>query len=267
MSKGITLLTMGSGNVLALKETLKSFSGICNEVIYGDLLLFSEDREIIKSYQKEFNLKIVPFKFDYLFLNGFAPLLNILADNATNDVVMYMNTSEAIDEDYGITEVVNNNFPKCNSFFFIHRTDPHRWYRTYNRHELKWSGRIHEQLKGDYRPYHKPIFMMKDLPKDMGDSFKAKVFDTVKEIVYFTNYMAIIDKPDELGETDPGWVKFATDNYDSFKERLLAKGDGYKAFLDGDLNAFMQYANNNIEKEKFESNIGIEYQNDKKYLL
>ena len=108
---------------------------------------------------------------------------------------------------------------------------------------------------------------MKDLPKDMGDTFKAKVFDTVKEIVYFTNYMAIIDRPNELGETDIGWVKFATYNYDSFKERLLAKGGGYQAFLKGDYEAFMWYAQEHMGEEKFESNIGIEYQQDKKFLL
>lgn len=268
MKTGITLLTMGAGNVIVLKETLKSFRNICDEVIYGDLLLFPEDREIVASYQDEFNMKIVPFEFDYLFKNGFSSLLNVLASHATNDTVMYLNTSEVIDEDYGIVGAVKNN-PECNAFYFIHRTDGHRWYRTYNRHQLKWSGRIHEQLEGEYKPYHKPIFMMKDLEKDNYSSFKAKILDTTKEIVYFQNYMSFIDNPDLLGETDIGWVKFATDNYDSFKERLLAKGKGYEAFQKGDYKAFMEYAYSLIEVDgQFESNDGIEYQSvPKKYLL
>jgi len=267
MKTGISLLTMGAGNVIVLKETLKSFRNICDEVIYGDLLLFPEDREIVASYQDEFNLKIIPFEFDYIFKNGFSSLLNVLASHATNDMVMYMNTSEVVDEDYGIVRTVKNN-PDCNTFYFIHRTDPHRWYRTYNRHELQWSGRIHEQLQGTYKPYHRPLFMMADLPKDDYNLHKAKIFDTVKEIVYFTNYMSFIDNPDLIGETDPGWIKFAIDNYDSFKERLLAKGNAYKAFQEGNLYKFMEYAYKNIEQEKFESNDGIEYQSvPKKYLL
>lgn len=267
MSKiGISLLTMGAGNVLVLKETLKSFSGVCNEVIYGDLLLFDEDREIVKSYEKEFNIKIVPFKFNYLFENGFSSLLNELAKHATNDIVMYMNTSEIIDEDYGIKEIVENN-KECNAFYFIHRTDPHRWYRIYNRHELKWSGRIHEQIEGEYRPYHKPIFMMQDLEKDLQDKKKAIILDSVKEIVYFQNYMSIVDNPETLGATDTGWIKFATENYESMKDRLEKKGLGYEAFLRGDFEILKKYIAE-IPNEKFESNIGIEYQTEpKKYLL
>jgi hypothetical protein len=195
-------------------------------------------------------------------------LLNILAGLATNDHVMYLNTSEVIEEDYGILEAVNKH-THCNAFFFIHKTDPHRWYRLYNRHELQWSGKIHEQLSGEYYPFHKPAFCMKDLPKDMGDPFKAAVFDTCKEIIYFKNYMEIIDNPEALGETDPSWIKFATDGYDSFKERLLAKGDAYKAFQTGDLDLLMNYVRNDpgFDRQKFESSIAIEYQQDKKFLL
>jgi len=264
----MTLITMGAGNVLVLKETLKSFSACCDEIIYGDLLLFPEDRETVKSYQKEFNIKIIPFDFNYLFKYGFSALLNVLASYATNDIVMYMNTSEVIDEDYGISKIINSN-PDCNSFYFTHRQENHRWFRCYNRHELEWSGRIHEQLKGEFKPYHKPIFMMKDLPKDMGDPFKAKVFDTLKEIFYFNNYIAIVDNPNELGETDPSWLKFSTDGYDSFKERLNKKGIAYEAVKNGDYKLFMDYVNNSpdFDNQKFESNISIEYQNDKKFLL
>lgn len=268
MKTGITLITMGAGNVLVLKETLKSFQHICDEVIYGDLLLFHTDREIVQSYQSEFNLKIVPFKFDYLFQNGFSSLLNILASHATNDVVMYMNTSEVVDEDYGIVETVNGN-PQCNTFFFTHLTDLHRWYRCYNRHELKWSGRIHEQLEGEYRPYHRPIFQMADLPKDMGEAYKAFAFDTCKECVYFHNYMSFIDNPEMLGATDPGWIKFATENYDSMKERLVKKGLIYEGFRDGDFKKLRLGLQTQLSLSMtgdFKSSTMIEYQNDPQYL-
>lgn len=268
MNTGISLLTMGAGNLIVLRETLESFRGVCDEVIYGDLLLFPEDREILRIYEKEFNMKIIHFKYDFIFEHGFSRVLNELANHATNNMVIYMNTGEVIDEDYGITKIVKDN-PGCNTFYFTHRTDPHRWFRLYNRHELKWSGVLHEQLKGDYRPYHKPAFMMKDLPKDMHSTFKAKVLDTVKEIVYHTQYMRIVDDPSSLGETDPGWVHFATENYESMAYRLRQKGDIYESFKSGDLHTFLSacYASKEINDFKFESNTGIEYQEDKKFLL
>lgn len=263
----VSLLTMGAGNVKVLRKTLESFSGICNEVIYGNLLLFPEDYEILKSYQKEFNLKIVPFPFNFIFKNGFSNLLNALANRATNDYVMYMNTSEVIDEDFGALEIIKNN-QDCNAFFFTHRTDPHRWYRVYNRWQMYWSGLIHEQLRGDYKPYYKPVFVMADLEKDLDDPLKAKILNDVKEIVYFRQYNNIVDYPERLGETDPGWIKFATDDYDSMKERLLKKGKRYEAFKSGRLDIYMDdvLTNPEFEKERFESSLRIEFQGSPMFL-
>jgi len=48
----ISLLTMGAGNVIVLEETIKSALTVCDEIIYGDLLLFQEDREILGLYEK-----------------------------------------------------------------------------------------------------------------------------------------------------------------------------------------------------------------------
>ena len=55
----ITLITMGQGNIKALKNTLESFKWVCNEVIFGDLLIFDHDSPLLESYQSEYNLKIV----------------------------------------------------------------------------------------------------------------------------------------------------------------------------------------------------------------
>lgn len=263
----VTLLTMGAGNVLVLRDTLESFKNVCNEVIYGDMLLWESDREILKTYQDEYNLKIIPFEFNYLFKNGFSSLLNKLAEYASNDIVMYMNTSEVVDEDYGIAGIIQNN-PECNSFYFIHRQENHRWFRTYNRHELKWGGRIHEQLAGEFKPYHKPIFMMKDLEKDLDDTLKAKILNCAKETVYWQQYTSIVEHPEFLEETDPGWLAFCESNYESMKERLFKKGARYQAFIDGDLEAYMYDVMHNpeFEKERFQSSNMIEYQGSPMFL-
>lgn len=265
MKTGITLITMGAGNVKVLGKTLESFSGVFDEVIYGDMLLFEEDREIIAKYQQQYNIGVLRLPFNYIFRYGFSDTLNILAEKATNDMILYMNTSEIIDEDYGIVETVKSN-PNCNSFYFIHRTDPHRWYRMYNRKELQWSGVIHEQLKGEYEPYHKPIFMMADLEKDMDDPIKADIFNAVKEIVYFRNYNRIVDYPQKLGETDPGWIKFATENYESMKQRMQAHIKLYEAFCMGSDLMLYQAINSYEPTQKFESSKLIEFQGDPKYL-
>lgn len=268
MDKPVSLICMGAGNVKVLKETFKSASTFCDEIIYGDMLLWESDRQILKSYQKEFNIKVVPFVFNFLFLHGFSTLLNELAWNATNKIVMYLNTSEIIFKDFGITKIMEDN-PECNSFYFTHPSENHRWFRTYNRHELEWSGRLHEQLKGEFIPYFKPIFEMCDLEKDMDDLLKAKILNDCKELVYFTQYNNMVDHPEWMGETDLGWLKFATENYDSMKERLLKKGKRYQAFIEGDLAMYMNdvYTNPEFEKERFESSIMLEFQGDKRYLL
>lgn len=261
---------MGAGNVIVLEETLKSFvsKGICNEVIYGDLLLFPEDRQIVKSYQEKYNLKFVKFPFNYIFKNGFASVLNELSAHATNDLVIYMNTSEIISVDNGIKKIIEEN-TDCNTFYFDHATDKHRWFRMYNRHDLKWSGVIHEEITGEFRPYHKPIFTMADLEKDLDNPLKAKVLNDVKELVYFTQYMRLIDEPNVQGSTNDGWLVFAKDNYESMRYRLIKKGKRYDAFQLGDLQMYMDDVMNNpeFEKERYETTSMIEFQGDKKYLL
>lgn len=260
---------MGAGNVIVLEETLKSFvgSGICNEVIYGDLLLWQHDREIVKSYQDKYNLKFVFFKFDFIFKNGFSAVLNELSERASNDIVVYMNTSEIISVDNGVKDIIKNN-EDCNTFYFDHATDKHRWFRCYNRHDLKWSGMIHEELIGDYKPYHKPIFTMGDLEKDLQDPLKAKILNDIKEICYFQQYINLIDFPERQGATNEGWIPFAKDNYGSMKERLLKKGARYEAFKVGDLEKYMNdvMTNPEFKKERFESSNMIEFQGSPMFL-
>lgn len=271
MKTGISGITMLSGNVIILEETIKSLSTICDEVVIGDLILFPSDRDILYSYLCKYNLKIVKLSFDHLFKYGFSSVLNYLALRATNNIILYLNTSEVIEKDNGILDIVS---PEYNCYYFDHGTDPHRWHRFYDKRELQWSGRIHEALEAlpghDFRPYHKPVFRMADKEKDMQSAFKAYVFNSIKEITYFRNYMSILDEPESMGATDPGWVPFVKDNYDYWKNKLASKGDMYKAFLDGDYNHLMkaiEESKSEFEKETFVSSTAIEYQGDKKYLL
>lgn len=271
MKTGISLICMGAGNIKVLRETFKSASTVCDEIVYGDMLLFEEDRKILHSYQEEFNLKIIELPFNYIFAYGFASVLNYLAAKTSNDLVLYLNTSEVIEKNNGILSIIN---PEYNCYYFDHATDPHRWFRFYNKRELVWSGYIHEALEAlpgcDFKPYHKATFRMADLEKDMDNTFKATVFNDCKELVYFFNYCKLVELPESmLGATDPGWFKFAEDNYNSMLERMHKKGNRFNAFRQGSLEMYLKdiMTNPEFEKLRFESNIGIEYQGDKRYLL
>lgn len=265
----ISLITMGAGNVLVLKETLESFKGIVDEVVYGDMLLFPEDREILNSYRDTYNINIQMLPFNYIFQMGFDSVLNFLISNAKNDLCLYMNTSEVIDIDYGINKIVNDN-PECNSFYFSHAVEKHRWFRMNDRRFLKWSGNIHEECtRGIVSPYHKPIFQMKDLEKDMDDSFKAAVLNSCKELCYFKNYMKLVDDDKNIGGTNAGWVSFAKEQYQSMKERLENKGLQYEAYKTGNYDMFMNdiATSDYFKKEKFTSSFGMNFQGARKDIL
>lgn len=270
MKTGISLITMAQGNPKALKETFKSFEGVVDEIIFGDVLLFNDDRELIQTYCHEFKLKIVKYPFNYIFKNGFSAILNDLISHSSNDWNIYMNCSEIISRGKeSIVETVHAN-SDCNTFYFDHAEDRHHWYRLNRKSELHWAGNIHEQSGPEdlFRPYYKPLFTMADLPKDNDNALKSRCYDFAKECCYFHNYKKLIDHPGQIGFTDSGWLKFAHENYNSFTERLEKKGDFYRAFLEGDLDMLYKYVfeNPEFENERLESSILIEYQNSPMFL-
>jgi len=61
----------------------------------------------------------------------------------------------------------------------------------------------------------------------------------VKELVYFNQYLMLIDRPGERGATNPGWIQYAQDSYSNIKERLQAKGARYEAFIEGNLQKYL----------------------------
>lgn len=263
---------MGQGNMVALKRTLDSFKGLYNEVIFGDVLLFPEDRTTLHSYQQEYNLKIVPLPFNYIFNYGFAMTLNTLAAKASNNTVLYMNIGEVLQTDVGspvldtperVYNLINQMFPNFNSYAIDHPVETHKWVRLYDRTQLQWKGIIHEEVYGDKNCAEYTVFMFNDTPKDNDDPFKAKVFDDCKEIVYFQQYIKLVENPIASEYTNEFWTNYAKGSYDSLKERLAAKGKRYEAFQKGDLQMYMDDINSNPdfqELKKFDNTNLIHYQ-------
>lgn len=235
---------MAQGNPLALKRTIDSFAGLCNEVVFGDLLVLESDREIIKNYA----VRSVPLPFNFIYKNGFGETLNELAKHATNDLVLYMNVGEVLD-----SAVLDFSDMSANCFCFDHATDPHKWFRLYDRTKLKWAGIIHEELVGGRRPANTPVFRMADTEKD---ELNAQLYNDIKELVYFQQYLRLVDEPGIIGITNRGWVDYAKRDYNYIKERMLAKGRRVEAFETGDLSLYLSEAIN----QEFISNQIIHFQ-------
>ena len=259
----ISLILPTQGNPIALKRTIDSVEGICDEVIVGDVCVFEDDKKAIDLL----GVKRIELPFNYIFKNGFADTLNTIASHAKNDLVLYLNVGEVISE--GKDEILSKLDSQYNAYYIDHASEQHRWFRFYNKYEMVWSGIIHEELQGDYKPYHKPIFRFADTDKDTVNSFKAKVMNMVKECVYWQQLIQIADNPDNYPETNDGWKQFASDTYQSMKDRLVLKGEGYQAFLEGDKDKFLNYIHTDkeFEAERFKSTSAIEFQGDKIHLI
>lgn len=267
----ITLITMSQGNPIALKRTIDSFAPYCDEVIYGDLCVFQEDRTLIKSYKNLYNMKIVTYPFNYIFKNGFSTILNSLASCASNDHVLYMNVGEIVDPRLMPSFEIDNGLYNC--YLNTHFSDPHHWYRMYNRQELEWGNLIHEELKGKNAPYNPrpctaPSFMMDDTEKDIDNPFKTKVYNDIKELVYFYQYLRLVEEPDMVQGTNPGWVQYAKDAYDSLSERIVKKEHRYFAFQGGNYFKYMDdiFENPEFQKERMESSDLVNLQGDRMLL-
>ena len=235
----ITLITLTQGNPIALKRTIDNvvewFDGKVNEVIVGDFCIFESDR--VKMVQEQYSVYCAQYKmpFNWLFENGFAFILNALSERASNDLCLYMNVGEIVEKNIRL-DLLNENW---NCFKFNHATETHQWIRMWNRHQLEWSGRIHEEVIG--QKYISPdcIFQMADTEKDNSDPFYSAVMNDIKELVYFNQYIKLVEYPHEQGATNSGWLTYARDSYHNIKERLEAKGARYEAFKDGNLQKYL----------------------------
>jgi hypothetical protein len=235
----ITLITLTQGNPIALKRTIDNvvewFGGLVNEVIVGDLCVFRDDFDKILSGSHVTWVK--PLPFNQLFNHGFSVTLNELAGIANNDICLYMNVGEIVEGNINLKQFANG----YNLWNFNHATETHQWGRMWNRKELTWSGRIHEEVVGNKRLAPSIIFTMADTPKDDADPFYSAVMNTVKEYVYWNQYLMLIDRPNERGATNSGWIKYAQDSYEDIKRRMNANPERIQAMIDGDLDRFLFY--------------------------
>lgn len=236
-----TLITPAQGNPEALKRTIDSLQEVVDEVVVGWVGIFPEDKEKILSYGDEISLSLIELPFNFIFKNGFSATLNLLSQYASNDMVMYLNVGEVLVSDKN--ELKNRISSSYNCYYIDHPHERHHWYRIYNKNEIKWGGIIHEEIVGDLKPCSVPLFTFDDTPKDGEGTEYWKVMNTIKEAVYFNQYVKLVDQPHLIANTNQGWIQFAADGYRSFIERLHQKGDMYEAMITGDYELLMKSIN------------------------
>lgn len=262
----ITLIFPTQGNPLAVLRTIESASIVCDEIIIGSVCVFHDDRKTLESYKSRFNIKIVDLGFSFIYQNGFSSTLNLLASLASNPVVCYLNVGEIIERyDGNILDKITNEY---NCWYIDHLVERHRWWRVWRPSEMKFDGLLHEEIVGDHRPFHKPIFRFADTEKDNVDALKSMCYDDLKELCYFNQLCRIVEDETLLGATSFGWLQFAKEQYDSMQERLAAKGARWEALRLGDYEMYMNdvLTNPQFEKQRFESSLLIEYQNSERFL-
>ena len=238
MSRKFSLITLTQGNAVALKRTIDSLVDIIDDVVIGDLSVFKDDKESIKSMKVDCNVTIVDLPFDFLFKKGFSVGLNTLATYTKNDLCCYLNVGEVLISDKN--ELKNRISPSYNCYYIDHPTETHHWYRVFNKKEIQWGGLIHEEIYGNTKACSVPLFRFDDTPKDSDDELKAWVYNEIKEMIYWSLLLKLIDQPHLIGNTNHGWIQFAQDSYHSFIERLHQKGDMYEAMIRGDYELLMR---------------------------
>jgi SAM-dependent methyltransferase len=260
-----SLVIMSQGNPIALRRTLENTKGIVSEVIFGDVAIFEEDKVLFRSYAKEFNIKIIELPFNYLFKEGFSSMLNLLASHATNDLCLYLNVGEIIT--IGKENIYKRLNSKYNAYYQIHPVEKHHWVRFWNRKEMSWAGRLHEECAvGNLRLCPTPIFTFEDSEKDMDNHDYAAAMNTTKEMTYFKNLIEMVDNPDSLKGTHPSWIQYAKDSYESLKERLHRNENRYIAFETTNKELYISTLSNDNNSD-FESSTLINFQGNRKDIL
>lgn len=233
----ISLVTVTQGNPIALRRTVDnvraSFAGLCDEFLIGDVTIFPGQ------FDSGFDdVKFIPMPFNNLFKHGFSNALNHVASHSKNNLCLYLNVCEIVEKNLDLSLIKDD----YNCYNFNHGEDPHVWTRLWDRRELSWSGRIHEEIVGPRRGCPAFLFQMADTPKDDDDDLRSRVYNDVKELVYFQQYIHIADHFEDLGATNHHWWHYAKQEYDDLMRRLNGKGERYKAFLGEDLDLYIKSA-------------------------
>lgn len=235
MSLLSTIIPWAGGSSEPLKRTIDSVRGISDEVVVVHQKMFDDDTEIAQSLAD----KVCVLDWNAVFQDGgFAVLPNAGAAAAKGPWMLFLGVGETVAQQYvPMRKTLESANPKT-IFRCDHVGDIHTWGRLYRPDSgTHFGGPIHESCgNGVGGPV---IFRMQDFEKERHpDIFRNECIKWWKTTSYNVNYAVLIDSPEKLSFTDPGWLSFVKGARESIEEFLDSNKDLVEAALDGDRDAF-----------------------------
>lgn len=236
MSVGLSLICPWfGGHPDALKTTIESVRGICDEIVVVHQKLFDDDSEIAASLAD----KVAVLDWNAVFQEGgYSVLPNAGAAAAKGPWMLLLGVGETVAEQYKPIRQVLNGANRKTIFRCDHHGDIHNWGRIWDPSSGSyWSGPIHEECgNGIHGPV---IFRMQDTAKPvMLDTFRNECLKWMKAVSYNSNYWELIHHPEKLGFTNGGWLGFVQGARESIEDFIETNKDLAEAAWDGDRDAF-----------------------------
>lgn len=223
------------GNPTNLHKTIDSVKGICDDVIIVHQLMFDDDA--IDPLLLEFGDAMVETTdWNHVIIHGYGSLPNM--GMSISPWRLLLGVGETIAEQHkDIRQALLDSDPKkiykCN-----HNNDVHKWNRIWNPSSGNhYAGLIHEDVRGDDGGL---LFRMQDTDKlPLPSHYKNDVLKWFKACSYNILYKRLLDHPDELSHTDPGWLKFVAGASESINDFCQKNKDMVDACISGDREKFI----------------------------
>lgn len=220
------------GHPSNIQRTIDSCAGVVDDVVIISTCPYPEDEEHLRTLGS-----VVSLPWNYTYLNGFGEMMNQGTAAAKNDWLLLFGVGETLFRQHQPMHLTLKNAARGSVFRCNHINDPHRWGRIWNRRGgTRWGGLIHESIGGGQDGC--VLFEMRDTPKESAGPEKDPVFRHIKATLYNAMYRRLLQHPEELNFTDPGWLNFVRGAEDSINEFCTQNQDLLSAATEGDFKAF-----------------------------
>lgn len=233
------------GNPETLRKTLRSYDGICDQTLVVHQKLFDEDTEVAHQFAD----KVEVLDWNTVFQKGWGDLPNHHGQSSCN-WMMLQGVGEHFAEQYRpMRETLDAASPRT-VFYCDHVNDPNRWGRIWNPSSgVHWKAWIHEQASDSQDGG--TIYRFQDTDKEKHkDEFVNECLRWYKTVGYHFAYLQLIERPEELGYCDRGWLAFSQGAKESILAFCEEHADLIAAGKSGDRQAFYNGVYRRMEADK-----------------
>lgn len=241
------------GDASNIERTINSAKGVCDEVIIISTAMFNEDLCMFHQLTD----KVVELPWNFTFMHGFGHMMNQGSSFAKNDWLILLGVSETIHTGHQRIIGTLPHAPSNNIYLCDHINDPNRWRRCWNRKSgSHWGGIIHESIGGGQDAG--VLFEMRDTPKaPMQDPLKNECMKFLKACLYNQCYKRLLEHPEELSFTDPGWIGFVNGAKESIIDFCDKHSDMLYACMTGNFGLFIKLVEGRMEASKTVSSVNF----------